>query len=310
MNVMAYQISRFFQLRPGMLLMSVLAITACSNGDDVPVSQLAAQVNGSEITVHQLNTAMQSMSYPPGSDAKTVQKQVLDHLVEQRLLIDKAIEEKLDRDPQVMMAMENARNEVLARSWLERAAGAQVKPGKEDAQEYYKQHPELFADRHVFQLQKLSFPASSDLLAALKVQINSGKNMDEISTWVKSQQLPVNAEIGALAAENIPMQWLPEIAALKEGDSIVFDTPQQIFLVSLMGKKLLPIDEVTALPQIAAILVAQKNKDVARSILENLKKNAKVEYKIDSVAPSGIKAPEASAASVNAKAIEKGVAGL
>ena len=40
-------------------------------------------------------------------------REVLDRLVDQELAVEKAIEKKLDRSPEVLLALENARREIL-----------------------------------------------------------------------------------------------------------------------------------------------------------------------------------------------------
>ena len=71
-------------------------------------TQIVAKVNGDEISVHQLNFQLSRVGQIPQEQTKQVSKQVLDRLVEQQLLTQKAIEAKLDRDPQVLQVLEGA----------------------------------------------------------------------------------------------------------------------------------------------------------------------------------------------------------
>jgi len=69
------------------LLAITLSIAGCGRGtDDKKTTQVAVKVNGDEITVHQLNNAMQRLGNVPEAQAKQTQKQVLDRLVESGLL--------------------------------------------------------------------------------------------------------------------------------------------------------------------------------------------------------------------------------
>src|SRR5882672_6958934 len=67
-----------------------------------------------------------------------------------RELAERARREAIDRAPRVLQAMEAAKSEILARAYLQQVAQAQPRPSAEEVRNYYKQHPELFAQRRLF----------------------------------------------------------------------------------------------------------------------------------------------------------------
>ena len=137
-------------------LIFALAIAAgCGKSDDKKAAtQVAAKVNSDEITVHQINNVLARAPNVTPEVAERAKREILDKLIDQQLAQQQAIEKKLDRSPNVLQVLEAAKTEILARAYLEQIAAAQPKPTPEEAKKYYAEHPELFARRRVFNLER------------------------------------------------------------------------------------------------------------------------------------------------------------
>lgn len=136
-------------------LIIALVLAGCGDKDEKTATQVAAQVNGEEITVHQINFAMQRMSNVAPEQAKETSIQVLKGLVDKQLLVQQALEDKLDRDPQVAQALEEGRRQLLANAYVERLTANAAKPTDTEIQNYYDKNPALFSQRRIYKLQEL-----------------------------------------------------------------------------------------------------------------------------------------------------------
>src|SRR5262245_9919237 len=134
------------------VLACLTLVTACSGSgkDKKPASQVAVKVNGSELSIHQVNAQLSRMPNVPVEQQELVRKQVVDGLVEQELLTQQATEQKLDRDPEVLAMIEQSRAQILAQAYIQKVVSAQAKPTDEAVRKYYADHPELFSQRRVF----------------------------------------------------------------------------------------------------------------------------------------------------------------
>src|SRR5437016_4544370 len=113
------------------LLGAVFGLVACGSKDaEKPASQVAAKVNSGEISVHQLNYVLTRTGAGASSPetAPKIRREILDKLVDQELAVEQAVEKKLDRSPDVIMAIESARREILARAYIEQITAAMAKP--------------------------------------------------------------------------------------------------------------------------------------------------------------------------------------
>src|ERR1019366_4323631 len=81
--------------------------------------QVVARVNTKEITILQLNAALAQVPNVTAETAKAASGPLLERLIEQELLVQKAQDAKLDRNPQVAQAMEAAKRQVLATAYLQ-----------------------------------------------------------------------------------------------------------------------------------------------------------------------------------------------
>ena len=99
--------------------------------------------------------------------APKIRREVLDRLVDQELAVEKAIEKKLDRSPEVLLALENSRREILARAYVEQITAGVPKPTTEEAKKYYAENPALFAERRIYNIQEIVLPATAGVAAEL-----------------------------------------------------------------------------------------------------------------------------------------------
>ena len=88
---------------------ALLAACGGGDGDKKPATQVAAKVNSGEISVHQVNQVLQRQPGLKPEQVQAVSRRVLDGLVDQELAIQQATEQKLDRDPRVVSAIEAAK---------------------------------------------------------------------------------------------------------------------------------------------------------------------------------------------------------
>src|SRR5262249_40178575 len=134
-------------------------LAGCGGKKDRPATQTAARVNKEEITVHQINYVLSQQRGLPPEQAASAAKQVLDTLIDQELALQKASEQKVDRDPRVAQQIEAARREIIARAYMEKIGSGAPRPTPEEIHKYYEQHPALFKERRVYTLQEITIEA-------------------------------------------------------------------------------------------------------------------------------------------------------
>lgn len=284
-------------------LVLALGLGGCSKKEgDKPTTQVVAKVNGTEISLHQVNHLLGKAGTVPPGQLERARKAVVDRLIDQELLAAKAVEEKLDRTPETLMAIEMARREILARARIEQLLSAANKLGPGDVTRYYGAHPELFSERQVYNLQEIVFPPQKDGLGEIKALVDKGVSMSEIQEFLKSRNIQFAGNSGVRAAEQVPLEFLKTLHKAKEGQMFLTSSEQGNTIVKVVGLRRVPADEATASPAIRKFLSNQLVAETSANELKALRGTAKIEYvgsladasKADATQPQVSGAPAAS----------------
>lgn len=316
----AHRFQKSLSLLAAALLVAIpLAGCNSDKSDGKTATQVAAKVNGAEISVHQINSVLAKATGITNENAARARKEVLDRLVDQQIAVEQALAKKLDRNPDVLMTIESARREILARAYLEQIAAAQPKATDDEVKRYYDEHPDLFSNRRVYNIQELAIAKNGASLDELKTLVAAGKSMDEIAGWLKSKNIAARGNAGARSAEQLPLELLPKLAQMKDGQTALIDGPQQAFVMRVVASQSAPVDEATAKPRIQQFIQNQRGSKAVAEEMKKLKDAAKIELMGDFAktadAPTAQPAAPVAAAPASTEKpvsniIEKGVAGL
>ncbi len=295
-----------------------LALAACSKKEDKKTpSQVLARVNGAEITLLQLNSLVGNV--PQGQAGPAVQQQALDQLVNQELLVQKAAELKLDRDPTVLQAVEMARRDILARAASEKLLAGAKSPSQADVADFYNKNPALFGQRRIYDVVAFIVP-TADLNDSVRKALDNVKTPDEARNALVAAKVRFDARPSRVPAEKFPLALLPKIADMKQGDIIVVPEGANTTLMQLVKSEPAPVELDKVQEQIKGYLAGSQLQDSAKNKLEELKKAAKIEYvKRFASEPAAVAAPAAdkpadaapaAKGNVDQDALKSGVKGL
>ena len=295
-----------------------IVMSGCGDGKEKKAAtQVAAKVNSSEISVHQINAVLAKAQGVPPEAAARVRQEILNKLIDQQLAYDQAVDKKLDRNPEVMMAIETAKRDIVARAYLDQVVAALPKPTDDEVSKYYAENPDLFSRRRVYSLQEITVAPKLEILDDLKQMAATGKSLDDIAAWLKEKGIKFQSGAGTRPAEQVPLEILPRLSQIKDGQTGVIQGPQSNLIVRVAASQSAPVDEAAAKPQIQQFLYNQRVQQAVGDEVKKLKAGAKIEYQgefaksdVASAAPSPSASPATAPAAQSGNHIEKGVAGL
>ncbi|MEY2892895.1 MAG: hypothetical protein RJA98_2803 [Pseudomonadota bacterium] len=291
--------SRFHLLRATAVATGVVALllTGCGGEKkDKPASQTAAKVNKEEITIHQINYVLQQQRGIPASAAASASKQVLERLIDQELAVQKAQDQKLDRDPRVVQQIDAARRDIIARAYLEKVGNGATKPGSDEVKKYFDANPALFSQRRVYNLQELNVEAKPEQLAVLNEKLKAAKSTEEFVTYLKTNNIRFAGNQAVRAAEQLPLASLSTFAKMKDGEATLQSTPTGARIIVVAGSRAQPIDLTRATPPIELYLLNERKRKLIEDDMKALRGAAQIERlgdfaKTDAAAPAPAPAP-------------------
>jgi len=261
-------------------LLFLLAVAAgCGSGEDKPVAtQVAAKVDAAEITVYQVNNVLSRTPNVTPEVEPRVKREILDNLIDRQVARQLAIENKLDRSPEVLQALESAKTEILARAYLAKIAAAQAKPTPTEVKAYYDEHPALFTQRRIYSVEEIALPAQPGLAQTLREQASRARSLQEIGASLKQRGIRFTANGGVRTAEQLPFEYLEKLPAMKPGEIQVLELRGGIQVLHLVASRLAPVDEATARPRIQQFLSSQRSTTAITDEMKQAKAKAKIEY--------------------------------
>ena len=166
-----------------LVLCLAAALPACDRASAGRGAQLAAKVNGAEISVDQLRGA--------GNNA-----QALDRIIDRELLVQQALHAGLERDPAVRDAIDASRRQILAQAWLDKvAAGKTV--SRDEIHAFYAENPALFAERRVYRVRETRELPAEELPLA---------HLSRLASLSAGESVVLDAkEMQVVYAENAPL---------------------------------------------------------------------------------------------------------
>lgn len=295
--------------KTGLVAVAVsLAVSGCG---DKPhgnkASQSLVSVNGKEITVHQLNEEL-ARANVQAAQKDAASKQILNALVDRQLLEQAAVKAKLDRDPNVMQAVERAKAQIVAQAYLQGKVASVAKPEKAEIEAFYKQNPAMFSERKLVEMEQLLLD-SRQINDEFKTSLSGFKSLQEVAVWLDSKGVQYDRGEVARSVAELPPQISERLKDARKGQLFVIGMGPRTMLVQMDTVKDNPVSLADASPQIEQLLLNKKRKEAGEAELQRLRSEAKIEYLDSSIEQPKPEVKEA----VKKKAdddISRGISGL
>ena len=281
LNVSATRHGRTYRaalLTGGLML---LATTAACNKK--PTDQVVAVVNGDEISMQELNAELGNAQLPPGVDKKVVQQQLLQRLIDRRVLAQSAKEQGIDRDPAFIVEQRRVNEALLVDKLAKRTADSIPVPSNSEIDKFIAENPSLFANRKIYAIDQIMFQMPADV-SRIK-QLEPAKTMDEVAATLKTMNIPFQRGVQRVDSANVPPEQMARILALPKTEPFIIPQGNRVTVNLITGDQSAPLPIEQARPLATRAIRAQKLGKQGEDRLKEARTKAKIEYQ-DGFAPA------------------------
>src|SRR5258705_4621055 len=206
-------------------------------------SQVVAHVGDQVITAQEFENELRLLNIPADKQKEPeVVKRVLNEMVTRKYLLAQAMNAKLDREPNVLLDLLRAREQVLANAFVSRTVSAKLSAiSKADIDKYVANNPLKFANRKVMTVEQIAFPLSANAQAVLDATKNAN-SLEDVDQKLTAMGVSHNRSMGTINSAEIPDDLMNSMRAKKADDVFFVRSGQNGVFLKVKGEELQPLE--------------------------------------------------------------------
>jgi EpsD family peptidyl-prolyl cis-trans isomerase len=255
---------------------SVFITSGCAPQTADASGEVVAVVNDQKLSAAQLDQVLRETSSDPATAEQS--RHALDTLIDEELLVQSALDNELEADPDVANELARARRRILANAYAERHIYTRSLPDPAEVGNYYREHPALFAERRTYQI--AAFTVSSiDVPSSVQRELRRDRGTVDVRRVLEGHHVRFETELLRKTAEQLPLDQLPVFAKASAGDVLVVPgSGGKESLLSLTAIERTPVTFEQAQPLIEQYLVSTRNRAALDGYLKDAKDRARIQY--------------------------------
>ncbi len=274
------------------MLTGALALALVAGGCAKKVGgQVVAIVNGQEITQQELNGELNGATIPPSADKKVVMAQLLQRVIDRKLLVAKAKKEGLDQSPAYLAQIQRTQDGVLIDLLANKTGKSLPLPTAAAADTFAAENATLFGARKRYQLDQLVFTPNKD--PGLPQKLRAAKTMDDVKAALSAAGIQFQTGHNGMDTGSLPPAVAKQIAALPAGEPFLIPQNGQIIASVIRAAEAVPVTPDQARPAATALLRRQALEKAMADQVKSERASAKIDYEAGFAPPKSKPSPAA-----------------
>jgi peptidyl-prolyl cis-trans isomerase C len=238
--------------------------------------QTVAVVNGQEITLPELNFALSEAKVPESADKAAVRSQLVQQLVDRKLLMEQARSEGIDKTPEFLNRQRQAEEQLLITMLAARRLNTTQLPSDREVAAFIASHPGMFANRETWDLDQVQYLTPKD--PGIAAEIQKTKTIDQIIAVLQSHKIEFKRQKNRLDTAIVPPDLYSKVNALPPGEPFVVPVGDRSVASAVASREPNPLAGDQAKPAAVAMMRKQQTATSLQGLLKSLRNSAKIEY--------------------------------
>lgn len=238
--------------------------------------QTVAVVNGEEITLPDLNFALGTTNVPEGMDKNAARSQILQQLVDRRLLAEQARKEGIDKSPEYLNRVRRADEDMLISMLAAKRLKSAQLPSDREVQDYISSHPNMFDKREIWDLDQIAYPTQTD--PGTLAEIQNAHSMAALTAVLQKHNVAFKSQKNRLDTASLPPEMYAKINGVPAGEPIVVPVGKNSVASVISGRQAQPIAGDKAKPIAVEAMRKTQTAKSLESLVNSLRSSGKIEY--------------------------------
>ena len=256
------------------VLAAALIVSGC---DRKAEGQSVAVVNGEEITASELNSELGMARLPPGLDKPTATTQMLQAMIDRRLLAQQARADGLDRSPEFVTRQRRATEDLLIGMLAQRKLNTAKLPSPNEVASFEASRPEQFAQREFWNIEQLQYATPTN--PGVIKQIAEAHSLEAIAEVLTASGTEFRRTKVRLNSATVPHAVYEKILALPATEPFIIPAGSRSVANVIVSKEPAPLTGEASRPVAVAAMRREQGTKLMEGQVKELRAKAKIEYK-------------------------------
>lgn len=247
-------------MKPTWIILPVaaLAVAACDS-DSAPTGQVAATVDGKEITASEVTAETNGLSSSDPEQQKMISNLALDAIVSRTIVEQEVTERGLDKTPAGVMALNRARQLAMLELLRQDLAKNQPTISDQDAQRFINENRANFQGRTIAVVDQIAIPT---LTQALVQEMEPIQTMAGIRQLLDARKIAYRSSIGTLDSLTMTGEVGRQIRDMAIGEVYIIPQGGGARINAIRSRESYPISDKDAL-DLAKTMLAERGANEA-----------------------------------------------
>lgn len=248
------------------LVLGTFVLAACDSGE-APTGQVAATLDGEEVTVSQINNELRASGIQADQSNPALANQALEAIINRSILAQEARDRGLHQTPTGSLALQRAEESALVDLLRRDIQANSPAPSDDEARQFVSNNSAMFSDRFVSVVEQVVVPTLPD---GMMSQLEAAETLDEVRALLNERDVKFQTTMGSVDSLTVAPAIAKQIVELDEGEVYILPQGNGARINAVVSRASYPIRGDEALELGRRMLTQQRSTEQVESVFRSI----------------------------------------